>query len=72
MKGQKRCETEGGEPPVVSLINPAGPGIGDPVGAARTFTASCTQSATMRVYLNGNLVHTSAPSVQQVAYTLVA
>ncbi|WP_292410304.1 MULTISPECIES: hypothetical protein [unclassified Methanoculleus] len=59
----------GGNPPVVRLVEPAGPGIGDPVGAARTFTASCTQSATMRVYLNGNLVHTSAPSVQQVAYT---
>ena len=56
-------------PPAVTQVNPAGPGIGDPVGAARTFTASCTQLATMRVYLNGNLVHTSAPSVQQVSYT---
>lgn len=45
------------------------PTIGDPIGAARTFTASCTQAATMRVYLDGTLVHTSAAGVQQVSYT---
>jgi len=28
---------------VVTLINPAGPGIGDPVGMERMFTATCDQ-----------------------------
>ena len=28
---------------MVTLINPAGPGIGDPVGMERMFTATCDQ-----------------------------
>ena len=69
-EGQERSETERGNPPVVRLVEPADPNIGDPVGAARTFTAACDQPATMTVYLNGTLVHTSASGVQQVSYTV--
>ncbi len=61
---------EGGNPPVVTLVEPASPNIGDPVGAARTFTAACDQPATMTVYLDGTWVHTSASGVQQVSYTV--
>jgi len=61
---------EGGNPPVVRLVEPADPSIGDPVGVERTFTAECDQPATMTVYLNGTLVHTSASGVQQVSYTV--
>lgn len=42
----------------MTLINPAGPGIGDPVGMERMFTATCDQPATTGVYLNGNPRHT--------------
>lgn len=34
-----------GNPPVVTLVEPAGPGIGDPMGAKRPFTAECDQPA---------------------------
>jgi len=59
----------GGNPPVVTLIEPEDPDIGDPVGAERPFTAECDQPATMRVCLDGTLVHTSDPDVQEVSYT---
>ncbi len=51
-------------------VEPADPDVGDPVGAARTFTAACDQAATMRVYLDGTRVHTSGSGVQQVSYTV--
>ena len=61
---------EGGvSPPVVMQVEPEDPDIGDPVGAARPFTASCDQPATMRVYLNGTLPHTSDPDVWEGSYT---
>lgn len=40
-----------------------------PSGAARTFTASCDQPATLTVYLNGDPVHASALGVQKVPHT---
>ncbi|WP_281769007.1 hypothetical protein [Methanoculleus bourgensis] len=55
---------------MVRLVDPADPNIGDPVGVERTFTAACDQPATMTVYLDGTLVHTSASGVQQVSYTV--
>ncbi|WP_342772070.1 MULTISPECIES: hypothetical protein [unclassified Methanoculleus] len=60
---------EGVSPPVVTLVEPEDPDIGDPVGAERPFTASCDQPATLTVYLDDNLVHTSASGVREVSYT---
>ncbi|WP_305066325.1 hypothetical protein [Methanoculleus sp.] len=59
----------GGNPPVVTLIEPEDPDVGDPVGAERMFTAECDQPATLTFYLNGDPVHTSDPGVQQASYT---
>mgnify|MGYP000942317220 CR=1 FL=1 len=44
----------GVNPPVVTLVEPEDPDIGDPVGAERMFTAECDQPATMRVYLDSD------------------
>ncbi|QYZ80078.1 hypothetical protein E2N92_11895 [Methanofollis formosanus] len=56
-------------PPVVTRVSPADPDVGDPVGAERTFTASCDQPATLTFYLDRELVHTSGSGVQQASYT---
>ena len=59
----------GGNPPVVTLVEPEDFDVGDPVGVERMFTAECDQPATMKVYLDGNLVHTSDLDIQEVFYT---
>ncbi|WP_221056929.1 hypothetical protein [Methanoculleus chikugoensis] len=59
----------GGNPPVVTLVEPEDLDIGDPVGAERPFTASCDQPATLTVYLDDEPVHQSDPDVQEMSYT---
>ena len=61
----------GGNPPVVTLVEPEDPDIGDPVGAERMFTAECDQQATLTVYLDDDPdpVYQSDPGVQEVSYT---
>ena len=51
---------EGGNPPVVRLVDPADPNIGDPYvyGAERIFTASVDQIATLEFYLDDTLMQT--------------
>jgi len=60
-------------PPVVTLVNPSGSDLCDPVSTLRTFTASCDQVATMSVYLDTD-PGSSSPvleitNVQQISYT---
>jgi hypothetical protein len=59
----------GVNPPVVTLVEPEDPEVSDLIGAERMFTASCDQSATLTFYLDGDLVYTSSPGVQQASYT---
>ena len=61
----------GVNPPVVTLVEPEDPDIGDPVGAERMFTAECDQPATLTVYLDDDPdpVYQSDPGVQEVSYT---
>ena len=50
----------GGNPPVVRLVEPEDPDVGDPYvyGAERIFTVSVNQVATLKFYLDGTLVQT--------------
>ncbi|WFN37312.1 hypothetical protein L1994_02695 [Methanomicrobium antiquum] len=55
-------------PPVVTLVNPSGSDICDPVGTMRTFTASCDQPAIMKIYLGVSLLFETSSTVQQISY----
>jgi|GEM_PF-3843849 len=58
----------GGNPPVVTLVEPEDPDVGDPGGAERTFTAECDQPATLTVYLDDELVCQSEPGATPGRY----
>jgi len=58
-------------PPVVTLIEPEDPDIGDPYvyGAERTFTVSVDQIATLEFSLDGTLIQTF-PNVTEASHPL--
>jgi len=58
-------------PPVVTLIEPEDPEIGDPYvyGAERTFTVSVDQIATLEFSLDGTLIQTF-PNVTEASHPL--
>lgn len=57
------------DPPIVSRINPANREVSDLIGAERLFRAWCDQPATLNLYLDGNLLYSTSPNVQDIIYT---